>query len=66
MNSSAEQSSLAPARREQPASLEQLQPLAHDRSTEAELLAERRLGREHVAVRKRSADDPVAELLEDE
>ena len=30
--------------------LEQLQPLAHDRPAEAELLAERRLGRENVAL----------------
>ncbi len=50
----------------EPATLEELQPFANHSSAEAELFAERRLGRKHVAVRKRPADDPVAELLEDQ
>ena len=48
------------------AALEQLQPLANDGAAEAELLAERRLGRKHVARREHAADDLVAERLEDD
>jgi hypothetical protein len=50
----------------EPAPFEELQAFADHRPAEAELFAEGRLGGKHVAVRERAADDPVAELLEDQ
>ena len=51
---------------DEPALLEQLQALADRRATEAELLAERRLGRQHGALAECAAENPVSDLLDDD
>ena len=48
------------------AALEELQTLANDGAAEAELFAQRRLGRKHVARSENAADDLVAKRLEDD